>query len=72
MLDERVTDAAKRATEGVTGKDPGKAHFHISLAKSAIRILGCILLIVSGIKIIGLAGILLLAAEILGIAEEVV
>ena len=72
MMDERVTEAAKRATDNVTGKDPGKGHFYISLTKSAIRILGCTLLILSGIKIIGIAGMLLLGAEILGIVEEIV
>jgi hypothetical protein len=52
----------------VATKDPGKRHFYISLAKSAIRIAGCIAVLVGfGITWLALA---FLAAEALGIAEE--
>jgi hypothetical protein len=50
-------------------KDTSKGHFYISIVKSAVRIL-------AGVALIGghymLAGALLIAAEILGIAEELV
>jgi hypothetical protein len=50
-------------------KDTSKGHFYVSLAKSAIRIL-------AGMSLIGghiiLAGALLIAAELLGILEEMV
>ena len=48
-----------------------KGHFYVSLAKSAIRILGCILAMLfydQGLKIIIGS---FLVAEILGVAEEV-
>lgn len=50
-------------------KDPGKAHFYISMVKSGIRFGagGCL---ISGS--IAAAGLLLIAAEVLGILEEVV
>jgi hypothetical protein len=47
-----------------------KGHFYISLIKSAIRILGCIICITQGSVVILAVGLLL--AEILGIVEEVV
>jgi hypothetical protein len=50
-------------------KDPSKGHFYVSLVKSAVRIL-------AGIALIGghymLAGSLIIAAEVLGVVEEVV
>ena len=49
-------------------KDPSKFHFYVSLAKSAVRIAAGIALIWP--QNIILAGALLIAAEILGIAEE--
>ena len=49
-------------------KDPSKKHFYISLVKSALRILGCVAVLLGG-GIIYLEGAFLLA-EILGIAEE--
>ncbi len=50
-------------------KDPGKGHFYVSLAKSAIRIVGCVFLIQGNFVI---AGLMLLGAEGLGICEELV
>lgn len=50
-------------------KDPSKGHFYVSLAKSAIRIAA------GGALIFGFvayAGCLLIAAEVLGIVEELV
>lgn len=52
----------------VQPKDPSKMHFYISLAKSILRIAGCV-------AVLGGAGIFWLAAsflvaELLGVAEE--
>lgn len=47
--------------------DPSKKHFYISLVKSAVRIVAGILLITG--NIVG-AGCLFIAAEGLGILEE--
>lgn len=50
-------------------KDPGKSHFYISMIKSTIRIFA------GGALYHGqfvIAGSLLIAAEILGILEEIV
>ena len=51
------------------GKDPRQTHFCISLAKSALRIAGCVL----GIFYNSLAilAVFFMVAEILGIAEEI-
>ena len=46
-------------------------HFKFSIAKSGIRFVGYGLMAFSGIKIIAMAGILLIGAEILGILEEI-
>lgn len=51
-------------------KDPSKGHFYVSLAKSATRIAAGIALVWPQNLI--LAGALLIAAEVLGIAEEMV
>ena len=48
-------------------KDPGKFHFYVSLAKSMIRIGAGVALIMGSIL---WAGILLIAAEVLGIVED--
>lgn len=48
--------------------DVSKKHFYISLMKSAVRILAGIVLFTGNFAT---AGILLVAAEILGIIEEV-
>ena len=50
-------------------KDPGKGHFYVSLIKSAIRIAAGGALIYGSVVT---AGVLLIAAELLGILEEVV
>jgi hypothetical protein len=44
-------------------------HFYVSLAKSGLRIIAGVLLIYS--NVVG-AGLLLIAAEVLGIVEELV
>jgi hypothetical protein len=51
-------------------KDPSKGHFYVSLAKSAVRIAAGISLIWPQSLI--LAGVFLIAAEVLGIVEEMV
>lgn len=51
----------------MVNKDPGKRHFYISMLKSAVRI------IAGGALVIGAwqtAGCLFIAAELLGIMEE--
>jgi hypothetical protein len=48
-------------------KDTSKAHFYISLVKSAIRIAAGAVLFTGNFAI---AGALLIAAEVLGVAEE--
>jgi len=50
-------------------KDPSKGHFYISLVKSFIRIAAGVALCIYGLPIVG--G-LLIAAEALGILEELV
>jgi len=48
--------------------DPSQKHFWISMAKSGVRIAGCLVAILTG-SVVWLAGGFLIA-EILGIAEE--
>ena len=50
-------------------KDTSKGHFYVSLAKSAIRIAAGIALIQGEVAY---AGFLLIAAELLGVVEELV
>lgn len=50
-------------------KDPSKNHFRISMVKSTIRIVAGLTLIAGQFT---LTGILLIVAELLGVAEEVV
>ena len=50
-------------------KDTSMGHFFVSLAKSAIRILAGVALIYGAFVI---CGALLIAAEVLGIVEEIV
>lgn len=50
-------------------KDPSKNHFRISMVKSGVRILAGLSLFFGSVT---LAGILLIAAEGLGILEELV
>jgi len=52
----------------IATKDPSKAHFYISLVKSFIRIVGCGFLMTGNFLA---AGLLILSAEVLGIAEEI-
>ena len=60
----------------VANKDPGKFHFYVSLAKSAVRIASGAAFIVAGQYLedwgtyIILGGALLVAAEVLGVLEE--
>jgi hypothetical protein len=54
----------------VQPKDTSKGHFYVSLAKSALRIVAGIALIWPENIIV--AGAFLIAAEILGIVEELV
>lgn len=51
-------------------KDTSKGHFYVSLVKSATRIAAGMFLIWPGSLV--LAGALLIAAEVLGIVEELV
>lgn len=51
----------------VAAKDPGKRHFYISLVKSMIRIVAGATLVLG---LFSLCGILIILAEVLGIAEE--
>jgi hypothetical protein len=53
----------------VQPKDPSKGHFYISIVKSFIRIAAGIALCIYGLPIVG--G-LFIAAEVLGIVEELV
>ena len=48
-------------------KDPSKFHFYVSLTKSAVRIAAGGFLIMGNFVV---AGALLIAAEVLGIVEE--
>ena len=50
-------------------KDTSKGHFYVSLAKSAIRVAAGIALIQGEVAY---AGFLLIAAELLGVVEELV
>ena len=51
-------------------KDPGKGHFYVSLIKSGLRLIGCLVAAYTGSVV--LLALFLGAAEILGIAEELV
>jgi hypothetical protein len=50
-------------------KDTSKGHFYVSLAKSGLRIIAGIYLFMGNFVV---AGLLLIAAEVLGILEEIV
>ena len=60
----------------IANKDPGKFHFYVSLVKSAVRIASGVAFVVAGYYLedwgtyIIMGGALLIAAEILGILEE--
>ena len=51
----------------ITNKDPSRRHFYISLVKSFVRASSGAALLMGNVP---LAGLLLIAAEILGVAEE--
>ena len=51
----------------VSNKDPGNFHFYVSLAKSGVRIAAGIALCIGAFF---LSGLLFVAAEVLGIVEE--
>lgn len=57
-------------------KDTSKGHFYVSLAKSALRLVGAVCFISLGygleMPLMLAGGVLLFAAEVLGIAEEMV
>ena len=53
----------------VQPKDTSKGHFYVSLGKSALRIVAGATLAMGNFYI---AGLLLIAAELLGILEEIV
>ena len=53
----------------VQPKDPSKGHFYVSLAKSGVRVFAGLFLAYGNFVA---AGILLIAAEFLGIVEEMV
>jgi len=50
--------------------DPSKKHFYISMVKSAIRICAGGVLCFMGNDFLIVTGVLIIAAEVLGIAEE--
>lgn len=52
------------------GKDPSNGHFIVSLIKSALRLVGCLVAVYTGSVV--LLALAFAAAEILGIAEELV
>jgi hypothetical protein len=53
----------------IAAKDPGKGHFYVSMVKSVVRVGGFAFLIMGNFV---LAGLFLIAAEGLGIVEELV
>jgi len=57
-------------------KDTSKGHFYVSLAKSVLRLIGASAFIALGysleMPLMLAGGVLLFAAEVLGIAEELV
>ena len=73
-MDERAVEAARRAADPVTNKDPIEARFCFSLVKHGFRIVGCVLLIILGFvtneMLLSYGAGMFFAAEVLGIAEE--
>lgn len=51
-------------------KDPSRKHFNISMVKSAVRICAGGVLCFMGNDYLLITGVLIIAAEILGIVEE--
>lgn len=47
-------------------------HFQVSLVKSALRIIGCGIVVFGGLDGVGAMALLLIVAELLGIGEELV
>ena len=72
-MEPRAEDSGKAVADTITivGKDPGKGHFWVSMVKSAIRFLGYGMMLGAG-GVVAYAGIALILAEVLGIAEELV
>ena len=64
-------DLTSKPEATVAAKDPGKGHFYVSIVKSCVRFLGYGMMIGVG-GYIAYAGIALIVAEVLGIAEELV
>ena len=61
----------------ISSKDPGKGHFYVSIVKSVIRIGAGACIVKFGydfqaVDLLMYAGLLIIAAEVLGIVEEVV
>ena len=52
----------------VQPKDPSKRHFYISMVKSAVRLVGC--LVAAGTSSVVLFALFFAIAEFIGIAEE--
>ena len=72
-MEPRSEDTGKAIAEDITvaAKDPGRGHFYVSMIKSAIRFLGYGIMLGAG-GAVAYAGIALILAEVLGIAEELV
>lgn len=76
MGELRGEEAGKAVAENLTemtvaAKDPGRGHFWVSMVKSAIRFLAFGMMLSVG-GAVAYAGIALIFAEVLGIAEELV
>lgn len=72
-MEPRAEETGKAVAEelSVAAKDPGRGHFYVSMVKSAIRFLGYGIMLGAG-GAVAYAGMALIAAEVLGIAEELV
>ena len=66
---KNVEDTKRNPMIEIQPKDTSRGHFYVSLVKSALRIVAGVALCVYGLPIVG--G-LLIAAEALGILEELV
>jgi hypothetical protein len=66
---QQIINTTTGNTMEIQPKDTSRGHFYVSIAKSAVRILAGIALISGNYM---LAGALIIAAEVLGIVEEVV
>jgi len=63
------TERIEIAKGNIAAKDPGKGHFYVSMVKSVVRVGGFAFLVMGNFV---MAGLLLIAAEGLGIVEEIV